>query len=368
MRLSQYGWVGVFVVACLLAVAVWLRGRTVRVLRDGLVTVEVDLSGDGAGGHRLGGAFGACVAVCVTASVTAGAVAAAVAELAGTTVVDSTDPATLAAFVPLPGVSPYLPVSVLPYLLVAVGCGVVAHEYGHVRQFRRYGVETLSAGVVLLPTGAFVRRERDDSLSRWASLVTTAAGIGANVAVALVAAAALVVFVTAATGAGVAPETTGVAPETEADTGAPHGVVDGEPPTGDRQLLRLLSVADRPSVVHTPGRLVSLLVPSDGTTPVVAVTTAPPVLGVGPLPASAAAAATNLLLWLVFVNAALAVVNAVPVYPLDGATVSRLVAATTLDSLPGHTTRRRLLAVSLGVSASFLGSLLVVFAPVELVG
>jgi Zn-dependent protease len=365
MLASQYAWTGLFVVGCLLGVAVWLRGRTVRLLRDGLVTVEVDLSGDGTGGTRLGGVFAACVAVSATLAVTVTSVVAAAVELGGQNLLDTTDPTTLAALVPLPGISPYLPVWAVPYLSVAVACGVVVHEYGHLRQFHRYGVETVSAGVVLLPTGAFVRRERDDSLSRGQSLVTTAAGIGANVAVAVVAAVALVAFVTAVAGAGVPA---GGNASTTVEEGPGSTTDSVTTPAGERQLLRLLSVDGPPSVFHTPARLVSLLAPSDGADPVVGLTTAPSTLDTSLLPASLATAVTNLLLWIVFVNTTLAVVNAAPVYPLDGTTVTKLVVASTVDSLPGGVTRRRLLAALLGVTVAFLGSLLVVFAPIELLG
>lgn len=421
MVAAQYVWAGGVWLACLVAVGVWARGRTLRLSQGRLlVRLETDRRGHPEEtGHSRWGLAGAWIAVGLAAAVTVAAATAAVVELTGGTVIDTTDPAALADLVLVPGVSDYLPLAALPYTALAVGCGVVVHEYGHLRQYDRYGVETVAVGVLLLvvaPVGAFVRRERSTRLPRLPSLVAVAGGVAANAAVACVAAAALVGFVTlvapavgglpvagtepgsAAAAAGVSagdrivgvdgqavpdrralaaalPAGTDTATVTLRSDGVRQTVTltgvaragAGVTVSPGGQLLRLLSAETAPSVRHDPGLLVTLLAPPGGADPAVLVTPdATRFAAGGALPPGLTAAVVDVLVWLTLVNAAFAAVNSAPQPPVDGATVAQAATTLAFARLPGGVTRRRVRVASLIVWLALVGGVAVVLAPLEL--
>jgi len=279
--------------------------------------------------------------------------------------------AGLAAYLLLPGVNPFLP---LLYGWFAIVCAIAIHEGAHGITARSWGLKVNSSGLLFLlfiPIGAFVDVDEEQLKKASASVSSRvmAAGVGANVVVAVACLIGVLVLVAGLTPVidgvyisnvqeGLPAEAAGLLPndvlvsvdrvtvDRIADLNIiledknPGDVVEVTVARGDKwqdrfsTVVNLTRFENRTIMGINAGNLLlkeRLRNYQNVTLQVLPLYLIPPSLASGSVPFSDFLAPfythslgqgwhvlANLLFWVWFVNVNLAVFNALPIYPLDG--------------------------------------------------
>ena len=158
----------------------------------------------------------------------------------------------------IPGVNPFLPLSVAPEIVLGLLVGLVVHEGGHGLLCRVEGIDIESMGVVslaVLPVGAFVEpdEESQQGADRGSRTRMFAAGVTNNFAITAIAFALLlgpVAGAIAVAPGGAVGSVYGDSPAAQAgiDSGDRIVSVGGQPVDSNEELLSALSSGSDPAV------------------------------------------------------------------------------------------------------------------------